>query len=116
YYSYGYRDDRLMVIYDRHGRIVDGRHARHQRLAAREYYSRGKHLYRAGHKHRRFGVPARLWYGHRDKIRHQRREWKEARRDRENWQRWDARHQQRLRRDWASEALVRRKAERDFAK
>lgn len=115
YYSYGYREDRLMVIYDRHGRIIDGNRAYRQRLAARDYYTRGEHLYRAGNEHRRFGVPAPLWDGHRDKIRHERREWEEARRDRDDWQRWDARHQQRLHRDWAGEALVRRKAERGFA-
>lgn len=116
YYSYGYRDDRLMMVYDRHGRIMDGKRAWRQRLAAREYYSRGENLYRAGHKHKRFGVPARLWDGHRDKIGRERREWEEARSDNDDWQRWDVRHEQRLHRDWGGEALLRRKAEHDFAK
>lgn len=115
YYSYGYRDDRLMVIYDRHGQIIDGGRARHQRLAARDYYLRGERLYRAGHQQKRFGVPAPLWDSHRDKIAQERREWQEARRDHDNWQRWDVRHRQRLHRDWAGEALLRRKAERGFA-
>lgn len=115
YYSYGYRDDRLVMVYDRQGRVVDGTRAWRQRLAAREYYSRGEHLFRAGRKHEHFGVPARLWDDHRGRIRDHLGGWDEARRDRGDWQRWDTRHEQRLRRDWAGEALVRRKAEADFA-
>jgi len=115
YYSYGYREDRLVVIYDRYGRIIDAGRADRQRLAARSYYARGQDLYRAGHRHDRFGVPARLWDDRRHHIERERREWREARRDREEWRRWDARHQQRLHRDWGGEALVRRKAERSFA-
>ena len=54
-YSYGYRDDRLMVIYDRDGRVLRRDRAQRQRRAASHYFDRGGSLYRAAHDGRRRG-------------------------------------------------------------
>lgn len=115
YYSYGYRGDRLVAIYDRDGRIVDARRAERQRLAARTYYARAERMHRAAERERRFGVPAPLWERQRDQIARDRREWQWARAERREWQRWDAQNRKRYYRDWSSEALVRRDAERSFS-
>jgi len=115
YYSYGYRDDRLVVVYDRSGRLIDARRAARQRRAAMDYFARAQALYRAGHRDRHYGVSAALWRDHRDDIARAQRRWDDARRERPAWQGWDARNERRLHRDWAGEALVRREAERSFA-
>jgi hypothetical protein len=115
YYSYGYRDDRLVVVYDRAGRLIDARRADRQRRAAMDYFARAQALYRAGHRDRHYGVSAALWRDHRDDIARAQRRWDEARRERPAWQGWDASNERRLHRDWAGEALVRRGAERSFA-
>src|SRR5690606_24358814 len=82
YYSYGYRGDRLVAIYDRDGRIIDARRAERQRLAARTYYARAERLHRAAERERRFGVPAPLWERRRDEIARERRQWEQARAER----------------------------------
>jgi hypothetical protein len=115
YYSYGYRGDRLVAIYDRSGRVIDARRAERQRQAARDYYARARQMYLAAHQAQRTGVAAPLWQRHRDDIARQRQQWNQARSQRPAWQRWDAQNEQRLHRDWAGEALVRREAERGFA-
>jgi hypothetical protein len=115
YYSYGYQDDRLVVIYDRSGRVIDARRAERQRQAAQDYYARARQLYEAGHRQPRFGVSAPLWDGHRDEIARDRRQWSQARVQRAAWRTWDAKNEPALHRDWAGEALVRREAEQSFA-
>jgi hypothetical protein len=115
YYSYGYRDDRLVAIYDRSGRVLDARRAERQRQAARDYYARARQMYVAAHREPRVGVAAPLWQRQRDAVVRQQRRWDEARGERKAWQTWDAKNEPRLHRDWAGEALVRREAERSFA-
>ena len=108
YYSYGYRDGDLVTVYDRSGRLIDARRAARERQAAQNYYARAAEMYQAAHREQRFGVAAPLWQQHRDEVARQQRQWDEARRQRQQWQQWDARNDPQLRRDWASEAVVRR--------
>jgi hypothetical protein len=115
YYSYGYRGDRLVTIYDRSGRLIDADRAARERRAAQNYFARAQQMYAAAHRERRLAVAASLWDRHRTEVAAQQRQWNQARRQRLAWQRWDAQNEQRLHRDWASEALVRREAERRFA-
>lgn len=115
YYSYGYRDGDLVTIYDRSGRLIDARRAARERQAAQNYYARAAEMYQAAHREQRFGVAAPLWQQHRDEIAREQRQLDEARRQRQQWQQWDARNDPQLQRDWASEALVRRHAETSFS-
>jgi hypothetical protein len=115
YYSYGYRDDRLVTIYDRSGRLIDADRAARERQAAQNYFARAQQMYAAAHRERRLAVAASLWDRHQAEVTAQQRQWDHARRQRLAWQRWDAQNEQRLHRDWANEALVRREAERSFA-
>jgi hypothetical protein len=115
YYSYGYRGDRLVTIYDRSGQLIDAGRAARERRAAQNYFARAQQMYAAAHRERRLAVAASLWDRHRTEVVAQQRQWNQARRQRLAWQRWDAQNEQRLHRDWASEALVRREAERRFA-
>jgi hypothetical protein len=114
YYSYGYRGDRLAVIYDSAGRRVDARRAERQLRAAKTYYARAERLHRAANRDR-FGVSAPLWERHRDRISRDRNNWETVRAERPGWQRWEARNAPRLYRQWSDEALVRRDAERSVA-
>jgi hypothetical protein len=115
YYSYGYRDDRLVAIYDRSGRVIDARRAERQRRAAQDYFARARQMYLAGHRQPRVGISAALWDNHRDEIARAQRQWTQARQERPAWRQWDTRNEPRLHRDWSGEALVRREAERSFA-
>jgi hypothetical protein len=115
YYSYGYQENRLVVIYDRSGRVIDARRAARQRQAAQDYFARARQLYEAGHRQPRFGVSAPLWDSHRDEIARDRRQWSQARVQRAAWRTWDAKNEPALHRDWAGEALVRREAEQSFS-
>jgi hypothetical protein len=115
YYSYGYQENRLVVIYDRSGRVIDARRAARQRQAAQDYFARARQLYEGGHRQTRFGVSAPLWDSHRDEIARDRRQWSQARVQRAAWRTWDAKNEPALHRDWAGEALVRREAEQSFS-
>jgi hypothetical protein len=114
YYSYGYRGDQLIVIYDRSGRVLDARRAERQRRAARDYFARARQLYEAGHRQPRLGVAAPLWDRHSDDIARDQHLWDQARLQRTAWRTWDERNQPKLHKQWAGEALVRREAERNF--
>lgn len=113
YYSYGYRDDRLVAIYDRGGRRVDARRAELQLRAAKAYYARADRLYEAAQRDR-YGVPAPLWARQRGTIAAERDRWYREQAERPAWQRWETRNQPKLYRQWSNEALVRRDAERNF--
>jgi hypothetical protein len=113
YYSYGYRDDRLVAIYDRGGRRVDPRRADRQLGAAKAYYARADSLYEAAHRDR-FGVAAPVWERQRDRIARERSEWVREQAERPGWRQWEARNAPKLQRQWSDEALVRRDAERGF--
>ena len=67
YYSYGYRDDRLVGIYDHDGRRIDARRAQLQLGAAKSYYARAERLHRAAERDR-FGVSAPRWASQREAI------------------------------------------------
>jgi hypothetical protein len=60
-YTYGYSDDRLVVIYDSYGRVLNRDRALPLRRAASSYYDRGVTLYQNGLTSERYGVPAPLW-------------------------------------------------------
>jgi hypothetical protein len=113
YYSYGYRDDRLVAVYDRGGRRIDARRAQVQQHAAKAYYARAERLYRAS-QHDRYGVAAPLWSRHRDEIARDRNDWVHKQVERPAWQRWETRNGDRLKRQWSNEAIVRRDAENRF--
>lgn len=115
YYSYGYRNGGLAVIYDRDGRVVDAQRAQRERQAAQTYYARAERLYRAAQHDRHEGVSAPRWQRQQAEIAREQQQWNEARRQRPAWQRWDAHNEPRLKRDWASEAVVRRQAATSFA-
>ena len=88
YYSYGYRDDRLMAIYDRRGRLLRSEYAARQRAAARSYYDRGERLYYAERRGDRHGVSAPLWAERLPAIRADRYRWDEVRGQRKGWRDW----------------------------
>jgi hypothetical protein len=115
YYSYGYRDDRVISVYDRSGRRVDARRARLQLQAAKAYYARADRLHRAA-QHDRHGVSGPQWARQRETIRRDRNDWLEKTAKRPGRQQWEARNAPKIQSQWASEALVRRDAERSFAK
>ena len=115
YYSYGYRDDRVVAVYDRGGRRIDARRARLQLQAAKAYYARADRLYRAA-QHDRHGVSGPQWARQRETIRRDRNDWIEKTARRPGLQQWEARNAPKVQRQWASEALVRRDAEHSFAK
>jgi hypothetical protein len=114
HYSYGYRDGQLATIYDRNGRLIDARRAARERQAAQTYFARAAQMYQAAHREQRIGVAASLWQKHRDEVAREQRRLTDARRQHQAWQQWDARNDPQLRRDWASEAVVRRHAETSF--
>lgn len=115
YYSYGYRDDRVVAIYDREGRRIDARRAQLQLQAANDYYARAERLHRAA-QHDRRGISAPRWARQRDTIARDRRDWVEKVARHPGLQKWEARNAPKVQRQWANEALVRRDAERSFAK
>ena len=115
YYGYGYRDDRLVVIYDGDGRRIDARRADRQRLAARTYFARGEQLYRTGEDAQRYGVPAALWDRHRKTVARDNKQWAKARAKRPVWREWERNEGIERHRAWADEALLRRGAERRFS-
>lgn len=114
YYSYGYRNDRVVGVYDRGGRRIDASRARMQLQAAKAYYARAERLHRAAQRDRH-GVPAPLWERHRDTISRDRNDWIGKAYKRPAVQQWEARHAPKVQKRWAGEALVRRDAERKFA-
>ena len=113
-YSYGYRDDRLMVIYDRDGRVLRRDRAQRQRRAASHYFDRGGSLYRAAHDGRRRGVSAPLWAKRKHTIIAEQRQWVRARNQRPAWQRWDRSHERVTERRWKDERAARRDANKRF--
>ncbi|NYH95033.1 hypothetical protein [Novosphingobium marinum] len=114
YYSYGYRGDRLAVIYDRHGRVIDDRRAWRQRHAARAYYTRGSSLYETQRRHPRRGVAADRWASRREIISRDQRRWKRARAERSGWRDWDRRNESLVDARWSRERQARRYAANRF--
>ncbi|WP_338242810.1 hypothetical protein [Aurantiacibacter hainanensis] len=109
-YSYGYRDDRLVVVYDRDGRILRHDRARDRRRVASAYFDRGERLYDAANRGDRFGVSAPLWNQRRREIVAEQRRWDRARERRQEWREWDAAHEEAAERRWTRERRARRSA------
>jgi hypothetical protein len=114
YYSYGYRNDRVAVIYDRHGRTIDPHRAWRQRQVAQRYYQRSAALQRAEAREQHYGVPAQLWASRRPRIVEAQQRWDRARAQQRQWQQWDRRHQTALTARWAQERVARRYAGERF--
>lgn len=113
-YSYGYRDDRLVVIYDDHGRVLDGRRAWHQRRAAANYYARARSLHQHWQDSPRYGVSAPRWDSRRDIVTREQRQWDRAR-DRQNgWRNWDTRNERAIGSHWVGERAARQYAAQRF--
>jgi hypothetical protein len=115
YFSYGYRDDRLVALYDIDGRVLGTRAAERQRRAAERYFSRAQDLYRDARRDERTGVYARDWERRRDELAQDRRQWHEARAEQAAWRQWDKRYEQDLRKRWQRESAAREQAARQFA-
>lgn len=115
YYSYGYRENRLVVIYDASGRILDGDRAPLQRQAANLYYVRGEALRDAYDGARRYGVPAALWASRESIVRRDLNSWQDSRARTAGWRDWDQKLAPRVASRWAAEGAARQYAGRRFA-
>lgn len=113
-YSYGYRDDRLVVVYDRDGRILRHSRARDRRQVASAYFDRGERLYTAAQRGDRFGVSAPLWQQRRRAIVTEQQHWDRARERRKEWREWDNAHEEAAQRRWQRERRARRTAAQRF--
>ncbi|KHK93451.1 hypothetical protein [Novosphingobium malaysiense] len=107
YYSYGYREDRVVVIYDRAGRVLDPHRARIQRRIGRRYFDRSRELHRAALRSHHRGVSAPRWARHRHHFAEAQRDWERKRRDRREWRAWDRRHEPALTARWSMERAAR---------
>ena len=114
YYSYGYRDDRLVAIYDRDGRMLSQHAALRHRLAAQNYFERARLLHRASLAERRYGVSAPIWTKRQPIFAADQRRWREAREQRIAWSQWNDRHERDLYRRWDREREAREHAAERF--
>ncbi|RYG27284.1 MAG: hypothetical protein EON93_20875, partial [Burkholderiales bacterium] len=114
YYSYGYRGDRLVVVYDQHGRVLRSNRALRLRSAAATYYDRGLTLQRASVRTQRYGVAAPLWQDRRNLIISDQRQWERARAQSARWQSQQRRYEQATERRWQGERIARRYAAERF--
>ncbi|WP_120077578.1 hypothetical protein [Aurantiacibacter odishensis] len=113
-YSYGYRESRLVVVYDRDGRILRDSRARDRRRVAASYFDRGERLYTAAHRGDRFGVSAPLWQQRRSAFRAEQDHWERARAQRSEWRDWNSSHEKAAERRWERERRARRVAANRF--
>lgn len=74
-YSYGYSGGRIVTVYDRGGRALEGQQAQRQAEFASRYYDRGRSMRSAADARQRRGVAARGWADQREVITAQRGEW-----------------------------------------
>jgi hypothetical protein len=114
YYSYGYRNNDLVVVYDRYGRVLDRNRVRVQRRVASRYFDRGADLYRAGQSRRHRGIAAPLWQRQRAVIERDQRDWERARANRDGWRTWTRAHQPVVETRWSQEQAARRYAANRF--
>jgi len=114
YYAYGYQGERVAVIYDRHGRVLDPGRAWRQRQIAGRYYDRGFDLYRASRSERRIGVAAPVWAQRREQLWRAQQDWDRARDRQRAWQDWDRRHDDVITARWTQERAVRTYAANRF--
>ncbi len=107
YYSYGYRNDRLAVVYDTNGYVLTSSRAMPLRRAAATYYDRGETLYRASLNTDRYGVSAPLWQKRRTAIVADQNNWNRARVRNDRWQNWDRKYDRAGSAHWKSERIAR---------
>jgi hypothetical protein len=112
YFSYGYRDDRLVALYDRDGRVMDERAARRQRKAAQQYLARAETLYRAARADSRTGVAVRDWEQRLPVLAGDQRRWRQAKAEQAAWRQWDKQYERGLRERWRRESAAREQAAR----
>jgi hypothetical protein len=110
YFSYGYRDDRLVALYDRDGRLMDERAAQRQRKAAQQYLARSEALYRAARADARTGVAVRDWEQRRGALAGDQRRWREAKVEQVAWRQWNKQYERGLRERWQRESTAREQA------
>ncbi|MGB3166864.1 MAG: hypothetical protein WBA68_08835, partial [Alteraurantiacibacter sp.] len=115
-YSYGYRENRLIAVYDRDGRVLRRDRMRERYRAGDAYFDRGTRLYRAASSGDRFGVSAPLWQRRSGSIMAEQRRWDRARAERRAWREWDRRHERAADRRWKQERRARRDANRQFVR
>ena len=115
YYSYGYRGDRLVAIYDTYGRVLNNQRALPLRRAAASYYDRGLVLQRYAGNHPRRGVSAPIWQQRRNLIVTDQNRWERARGRSEAWQSWDRRYEEAGSKRWRGERIARRYSAERFA-
>ena len=114
YYSYGYREERLVVIYDSYGRIIDGDRSPLQRDAASRYFARGEGLYDAYSGGEKYGVSAPLWASRESVIERDLGTWQGARQRNADWRDWERQRTPRVEAAWGAETAARQFAGRRF--
>jgi hypothetical protein len=114
-YSYGYNDDRLVVIYDTYGRVLDRERALPLRRAASSYYDRGVTLYRTASTGDRYGVPAPLWQQRSRAVVADQQVWNQARNWNPGWRDWNRRYDKAADKHWQRERIARTYAAKRFA-
>ncbi|MFY9351620.1 MAG: hypothetical protein WAO77_14885, partial [Sphingobium sp.] len=113
--SYGYRDDRLVAVYDGGGRVLPWREARARDAYASRYYARATDMRRAARARERERIEARQWAARRSAIAQDRARWAQARAEQAQWRAYRARQDDRARAHWAAEARARNQAATRFA-
>ena len=113
-YSYGYSGGRIVTVYDRGGRALDGDQAQRQADYASRYYDRGRAMRSAADSRQRRGVAASGWAEQRPVISTQRAEWNRTQTNTPEWRAYRDDHaveDQRL----ADERTARAQAARQFS-
>lgn len=87
-YSYGYRNDRLVAIYDRDGRMLDNRRAWKQRKAAIRHFNRARHLHQAARSRPHHRVSISHWNERKTVIMRDQRRWRKEYENRVAWRKW----------------------------
>lgn len=113
-YSYGYYDNRVAVIYDRDGRVLDGRRSWRHRQVGERYYARARDLHQASRLRPRHGIAAPLWDQRRTTFAREQRQWDDARTQRAGWRGWDRRNDRTVTPRWNRERVARTYAAQRF--
>jgi len=106
WYSYGYDDDRLVVVYDNYGRALPYDRWPRNDYATR-YYQRGGNLYRASRARDRRAVYAARWQDRRQDIAAERIRWNQTREREPQWRDYHAQRRDRIADHWRDERALR---------
>lgn len=93
YYSYGYRDGRVVAVYGADGRYLARAAALRQADAASRYYVRARALRAAARDRSRLAIASARWADQRRAVTAARRQWDQARVHEDGWQRLRAERQ-----------------------